>query len=603
MENVSPLSILFGAVVIAIFARKRFDTASFETEIGLKRLADLLTPSAMRGPATVRLSFLIYLLLLLTTYTAICLYARLLPPEVLQLFGNGGAQLGATGLEGAPEPGSPIASFPIWVALAFVGLIPSFSYLERGETWLRERTHRLVGIPTRVLQNAHVLQRTGGAACKALTDFDKIASSTLKPDDARLLETIAALPEARSQDNLIISLRLCAAISAWVFEDRADLDNSPIRRNFAPLERRLQARKKQLFDALADGTGLGDGLDADGTPALPSSAPAFWDMMTAQADDLAHDIRLYLAILVERGVLPATRHALEGTIASTAQKELAAYLSEIVPENIELPAERILMTSLSWCFWVVLVVGLVWGAVMVGVELRLTYPTSPARWDSTLPDRMTSLTLTLVLAYCVPVIVIMSFWFARVEGEAFDQNHTETRAKSHWTQWLPRHLPPVLLGWLGSCTLLASLGILRAVLAGQDMRLDNQLLERISVLMQYNAPVALRGACLGLILSVLLDRLYKVRGTGGREIGARFTCRTTLCCGLLMALIGAASRAMMIYWSMARQGSSSAQMRPEDGGIIVYAALQAALIGGLVSWCIISALLAPAQKPSKAAPA
>lgn len=591
------LSLLFGAAVIVFFARERFNIASFETEIRLQRLADLLAPDKMRAHTTVRLSFMLYLVLLLTLYLAICLYARFLPDNIKELIGATSEQVGATGLEGAPGTGTGItSSFPVWIALAIVGLGPSIPIVKNGEAWLRERTHQLVGIPTRVLNNAADLRRSE-AANEILAGIEdkKETESGLTNNDILLLRQVKKqYIEIPDSEDLIRSLQLCAVISAWIFRGRADPGHSPQRRNFQELEKRLHGRKRELFkklkgainlDPKSDGSGQNGGSQGSKGDAPDIPRRDLWESLTRDARELADDIHLYLALLVEHRVLPTRRAVEKKTMTGRINAKLANYLADIRPEKKLLTSDHTLMVTLFWTFWIVLAMGVFQGAVWSWVELRLSYPTSPARWNVPLSSRTTRYTLTSLLSYVIPVMVAMALWYARDDRAL--QHQPQSNLHSHWTESLPKLMGPFFLGWLIACMTMSSLALFRSMIAGKNNIVDgSDFFERVNILMQYNAPISLRGACLALLLTVLVDRIY----TDQHKTRQRSPLMEAIKNGMIMALIGGTCRWLVIYWSINRSTTTYPYMRPEDYGNIVHAAWQTGLLTALITFAVASAL-------------
>lgn len=583
-------ALLFGAVVIAVFARERFNIATYETQAALQRLGDLLTPNQMRARSTVRLSFLLYLVLVLTAYLAVCLYARMLPENFRALFGDPGAQLGAVGLPGAPAEAATSTLLPLSVALVFVGIGPSVPVIRHAEEWLRNLTHKLVGIPTHALENAETLRQrdAGGRSLEGIEDDPRIA---LRDEDRQILHDMARRPEATEYEDLLPSLRLIAAISAWIFGNRVSLRNGNERRRMEALEARLRTRKEKLFNNLRGK--LKDpqagSAAAHDTDAAPHPAGQHWSGLADETGRLADDIRIYLALLVEHRVLPKEQSGAGRNLSADA---LDGYLKEIRDFDDGLMAEQIVMVTLRRSFWIILSVGILWGALPAGIEQKLIYPDLPDLWVNSARARATSMSLTLVLAYYVPLFVAMSIWFARTELRTRRIDGRPQLRKLHWSEHLSQILAVVVIGWLVSCAALSTLAILEGILKSGTYLQHNNIIDRWLILMGYNAPISLRGAIFAGFLTSVIDRFYwtSLHDRAGL-LRTASPIRNALYAAAVMALAGALTRTFMIWNIVSRSSPPDNVFKATDRGVIVYTSVQSALLGAIIVYLVLSVLI------------
>lgn len=568
------IALLFGAGVISVFAYRRFNIATFQTQENLQRLGDLLLPNQMRARDTVRLSFLLYLVLLLTAYLAICLYARVLPKGFGSTFGDVGAQ----SLPGMPELGDGGAFLPLSIALVFVGLGPSVPGLIRVEEWLREKSHWIVGIPTRVLGNADRL-KTSEAERLADVDNDPI----LREEDRKTLAFIAS----SEFSGLLTPLRLIAAVSAWVLEDRVALLHPEARRPLRALEKRLLDRKTELFRSLRRLNGLGPvppSGPAPSDPHAPGGAPAVAQTtLETETRNLADDMRIYLAMLAEHGVLPRSPKR-DGSASQRAGSSLLDYLNDILEPEQVLAPETVVTGTVSWAFWIVLAGGVLWGATLAAVEERLAYPFQADLWTTSIYARAIPVSVTLLLAYLLPLIIALSLWFTRVEPRLGSAG-TAADAGGHWTEAVPRIAMGMLVGWITACMAISALAMIRSLIAEQPLPQGKGLVDMWVGLMEYNAPISLRGAIFAAIVVQVVQRAYRAANGSGQLDNP---VRVALLGALVMAVVGAATRTFMILVGIAKTPGSG--WLPTDSGGVFWSALQCGLLAGIVLLAVTASL-------------
>lgn len=568
------LALLFGAVVISIYARERFNVATFGTQAGLQRLSNLLGPSQMRARSTVRLSFFLYLIMILTAYLGICLYARMLPKSFQGFFGEIGNQFGAIGIAGVSDAAANSTFLPLSVALVFVGIGPSIPIMRNGEEWLRNITHRLVGIPTHVLANAQTLKQSRSDT-DIFANLEENREYPLKDSDRDMLTNIANRPE-RDED-FLYSLRLISAISAWVFEERIVFTNSSEMRNLDALQDGLRKRKLEVFKKVRDR------LPRDTAQPLSNTT---WAGLHSETEDLSDDIRLYLALLMEYRVevdlTNSTRH-------KTVALALKDYLSKIQDIDGNLDAEKIALTTLRRGFWIILTVGVIWGATINSIEQRLSYPRSPELWQDSAWIRSISIGITLLLAYFIPLFVAVSIWFSRSERSSVNAVRV---THVHWSERVSDVTTFIALSWIASCMAMSMFAIFESFFAQTSSSSARDFIGRWINLMEYNAPVSLRGALLAGIMVCFVQRAFNPsRGIFTHKVRFRLSpILAALATGSLMVFVGAATRIFMIWKATSQPNSASLDFLPTDWGVVFYTSLQTGLLGFMLVYLVTSVL-------------
>jgi hypothetical protein len=136
-----------GAIVIIFFAWGRFNQPSFEQDASHRRVLAAIQPSEMRNRELMSRAYLIYATCLVSIYTLLTFFGRL----VFQMAENltiGGFQFDASNLNfETPE-------WPLGISLGIVGFMPILKPVGMAEASLRRWAHRAVGVPTMLHENS-----------------------------------------------------------------------------------------------------------------------------------------------------------------------------------------------------------------------------------------------------------------------------------------------------------------------------------------------------------------------------------------------------------------------------------------------------------------
>ncbi|MQX41090.1 hypothetical protein [Sinorhizobium meliloti] len=175
------LAFLFGALVIVVFAWQRFRQRSFDPSSFDYHVLHELAPTQLRGTGPMRRAYLYYAGTMLFIYTALTFFGELIFSAV--------NTIPVAGLQVDINRGTLTSpQWPLILAFAIAGFTPLLRPLEVGETWLRQRVHRWVGIPVRIKERTRKLL---DALDKEIAD-DKGARKLLSDNEKRIPDWIKA---------------------------------------------------------------------------------------------------------------------------------------------------------------------------------------------------------------------------------------------------------------------------------------------------------------------------------------------------------------------------------------------------------------------------
>ncbi len=587
----SVVALLVGAAVVVLFSYDRFNRASYETGRQLERLVDLLTPEKLRARRIILRAYFFYALAMLAIYFFLCAYAELLP------------QLGATGLP-APETASPLPgaggaagalgidpATSLTIALIMVGLAPSFPVLQRFEIWIRLIGHSLAGIPTRIVEWADELSRH-------TLELEPERDNTLmipRNDWERMRRyERAARDHVPEPDDFRSDMALILATSSWLFGRRIKLDNPAVRERFDAVEMALRRRKDALLldldeQALEIERGQPDDAAEEAKGPIVSRAVT-WARLAKDADQLAYDICILLALYVEHDVItltaqpdppPATGEEEKGEARRLVrQQELArARLNAFLTSGLgDAPSAKgprsLVLLPWLWTTGLVAIVALCW-SIFPG---RYEYEMQQGEWASAAFRAFTYLTSAL-MTYAVPMILALALRdAARFAGR---WNNLWT---SHWTVSLPQAVILAGLSWLIALACFLGLVLWTAAISKGWAQSQNAAFETLKLSLLYNGPTALRGAVLALMVLLLID----ARDAALHPVSILRSFAWAGAGALVMALAGGATRTVSSLAMLGRSGRVG--FDAVDLGLICYAMIQSLLIGALVLFCLSEAL-------------
>lgn len=623
------LALLSGVVIVVLFSYERFNRTTDEAGQQLYRLVSLLSPDKLRSRRVVLNAYLFYAATFLLIYLFLCAYAELLPT-----LGGPDLTIGASKLPPLPIPpanssadyktmetaGTLIESIfkqqlsssanqdprtfsidvdsatSFGVALMIVGLAPSFPVLQRFEAWMRGAAHRLAGIPTRVLDIRDDLRSE--SINLPLGDNDTIPKDTLLIpylDWERMRHYRKETSDKRLvSEDFHDDIALIFAVSDWIIDRKLKLSNQRERKEFIQLEEQLGNRKLLLVNALDVATGFrssqrpNNGLEDPDEPS--GKRQMSWDQLAEEADNLADDMRILLAVFIEQEIIVA--EPIQGTHGSlTAQRRLArakleSYLKEHLSDQAG-PARSgsYTVTSGVWASCAILLVTLFWSFFPGRYESSLQLG-----FDSDAYVRLLNYIATAFAAYCIPLASALALRDGWKQSKRW-----RNMCVADWTVWLPQALAIFLTAWgLATIFLLGAALWHTGVTRGWDQNAEN-VLSTLKYSFTYNAPTPVRGAALALGLIFLLDawRAPRVRS----YLTRRFNLLIALGAALVLGLVGGITR-LLSCWAGALQAAVPRQsLDGIDCGLIVYAVLNSAILGFVVVLCVAEVLHNQRRRP------
>ncbi|MGO8047891.1 hypothetical protein ACC713_33980 [Rhizobium johnstonii] len=620
------IALLVGATIVLFFSYERFNRTTDEAGQKLQRLVSLLTPDKLRSRRVVLNAYAFYATTFLLIYLILCAYAELIPTLGGPDLGVGARTLPPlkADVQEAVTEASPLASgrgivdtifsqgvssaradpsFDInlnpsvsfGVALMIVGLAPAFPILQRFEGWMRGAAHRLAGIPTRVLTIRDELRSE--KLNVSLAADDQIPADALvipRGDWMRLVhyrnatKGVVEIGEDFHQD-----LMLIFAMSAWILDHRLKLENTHERERFLQLEDELKLRKEALASALDEKTDFGlkirQAADNGKNPVTDNeptkTRTLSWDRLANLSDELADDICILLAVYTEHEIIVAVHANASSDPTQTSSAEQRRLAREKIEEFLRDhlsdeggPARSRSYTVIAglWAFSVVALVTVAWSIFPGSIEFHLQNGgTSTAAW------RMVTYVATAFSAFCIPIATALA-----IRDGSRQLRRWRNLWSADWTVFLPQAALVALIAWM-----LATLFILGTALwyAGVAFGWDENasspwITLKLSFL--FNAATPVRGAVLGLIIILLLDRWRA--GKWSSKSPPRHRTNLAWACGsaVLMAVVGgltrlASSRAGALQAAIPRESLDDV-----DVGLIFYAALYSAIVGFLVVLCV-----------------
>ncbi|UVC19302.1 hypothetical protein [Mesorhizobium onobrychidis] len=623
------IALLFGAIVIVFFSYERFNKATYQGGgRHLQRLIDVLSPDKLRARRVVLNAYALYASTLLLIYAFLCAYAEILP-----LIGGPDLTSKALGASKLPESAADAAriftgftpantgTLPSWtqtppnpvvnqveggigidarvsltVALILVGLAPTFPILQRFEEWMRSAAHRLAGIPTRVLAASEDLRRRS-LELDPGTDEKKLGDTLLIPwgywERLRFYKKHAGNALTAPED-FRNDLELIFGTLVWILDRKLKLSNSRGREQFAQLEDELRLRIEKLISALDEKTGFSPGEaapveiptvkaesnpPANGEAATPAKANLVtWDRIAGEAEELADDLCLLLALYVEHEIIVEKNIASSRDLnketsnrqQSLARAKLHGFLGDLIGTQLSpAPIRSHSIIVWLWSSGTIVLLSLVWSYYPGSLEWQLQREEPGNIYLRALNHVSTAFT-----CYCIPMVVVLAIRDAGIQA-----NRWRNIWRVHWTVSLPQLLLVFVLSWAVSTLFVVGVAFWQAefVRAWTTMRLT----------FEYNAPTPLRGSVLAIMVMLLLDA-QAVHVTDPTKF--RFRPFSSFLWGISAALVvgiaGGLGRTLTSWASAQNAFAPRSSLDAVDRGLIVYAMLNSAIIGFVVVFCV-----------------
>nr|WP_319386495.1 hypothetical protein [uncultured Roseibium sp.] len=645
------VALLFGALIIGVFSYERFNKATYGSRRQLERLVDLLTPDKLRARKTVFHAYTFYALTMLLIYFFLCAYAEVIPylggPDILA------DTVGASQLPTAPTEeaaGSTVGFVPLsnnesvfWaqplssetgpaekrnfldigidpsisltIALIIVGLAPTFPVLQRFEDWMRSAAHRLAGIPTRVIGAGEDLQRNSiQLRDEGDEDNDIPKNSLLIPrghwERIRHYSQAAGGQLADPQD-FHEDLDLIFSISSWILDRKLKLANASQREEFDKLEAALTRRRDVLLleldekssyqagetaaapekaDATAEADAPQEGNGSGENPAATEKKRASWERLAEEADHLADDLCILLALYVEHEIIIPDSGAqrLEKNATSSvrqqilAKKKLEAFLSDLFNEHAgPVHSRSHAMLTILWSAGITVSLALAWSVFPGPYETALQSGSAGSPYWRALGYATTSFN-----SFCVPIIIALA-----LRDGARQTHRWRNMSQAHWTKRLPQAAALVFVSWAVATLFIIGLVLWRSAIESGGWE-ENQrtVWATLQASFEYNAPTPLRGAVLALILVVLLDAATSLSRAEVSQKTMAWSRGWAIRAAILMGLCGGATRFLTSWASALNRSAEQPQLDAIDHGLIAYAAIYSAILGFLVVFCVAEAL-------------
>ncbi len=236
------IALIFGGVVIAVFAWDQFNRPSYERSLELTRLINLLSPAELRNGSAYFRAYLFYAGILLLIYATLCIYGSL---PILETLGfsfsltDGGGAIGAEELpiagyspELQAEAQVSDPTIPLVISLAIIGLGPSVPLLQRLEEKIRFAAHRLSGIPTRLVSGIHHLRR------QRLNLRARDGGLMIPPQDWERMRRYEMKSAAAIDDvvDFMEDIEKIIAFRSWIVNERLQVSNLVARDGVAHVE-------------------------------------------------------------------------------------------------------------------------------------------------------------------------------------------------------------------------------------------------------------------------------------------------------------------------------------------------------------------------------
>ena len=161
------LALAGGAIIIVMFALRRFNTHSVDAHsIDVRALREL-KPMDLRGGALMSQAYLRYVGVLLVIYLALTLFGSLVLQAINQLPAVAGLQVDTKNVDfESPE-------WPLLIGLGIAGFVPLLKPVELIEQRLRAWAHRSAGIPIRITQQSNRIKKALDTLTGPAPDFDQ----------------------------------------------------------------------------------------------------------------------------------------------------------------------------------------------------------------------------------------------------------------------------------------------------------------------------------------------------------------------------------------------------------------------------------------------
>lgn len=535
---------LFGALVIAFFARDQFNRPSHEGSRELTRLIEMLTPSTMRRRNVFWRAYLFYVAILLIIYATLCVYGLLLGPAIgfVPQGYQSAAEIGARDLPAVSAPAAiertaevesgfnlndrptqilegtadeqddkdrfrSDPTIPLLISLILVGLAPRFPLLERVEEKIRFMAHHFSGIPTRLVKGGRKLHEiplqlgngTGDQLLIPLKDWQRI-------------EYYVKVADVDDKTALREDLEKIMAFRSWVLHEKLASDNFIARENLTRVEDDVKKEVESLIFLLDTRSGFNTRSEPDySKPADQAADPVqhrvAWEAAARQADQVCGDMCVLNMLYIEHGVLPikATAESFgwgrdPGPNAAEPAKQ--KYLAECkLIDHLDAAVAYVDRENFTVLLWVRAT-----GAILaVSLMYGMLFGMNPADAANSFAGNS-----RIVLGLDYMMQATLTYALAMLVGINWRQNAHRTNTwhnifQSHWAQWLPLLSSIFLLSGVVAIICVVGLNVMTAIRAVGVKAVFENFLPVLGAGLEYESPRATLGPLLTIFVLVIVD--------------------------------------------------------------------------------------------------
>ncbi len=261
---------------------------------------------------------------------------------------------------------------------------------------------------------------------------------------------------------------------------------------------------------------------------------------------------------------------------AVASKKLSDYLGDLLQGQSAAAHLRsyVLLTWL-WTLGVVSLVALLWAVLPDRFETELQRGSQDSAYS-----RIANYVLTAFNGYCIPMIVALA-----IRDGGRQSLRWKNLWRSHWTARLPQAALVVFASWAAATLFVIGLDLWQAAIEVGWAEIERNVWSVLRFSFEYNSPTPFRGAVLALIMVTLLD----ARNSRSASLSFHPTWLSSLvwatAAGIVMGIVGGITRYLTALSAM-NATPTRESLDAIDRGLIVYAALFAAVIGFFVAFCI-----------------
>ncbi|MGR3437943.1 hypothetical protein [Salipiger abyssi] len=247
-------ALAIGAMVIVLFASRRFNVHSSAVDSMDIRALRELKPMDLRATALMSQAYMRYVGVLLFIYLAFTLFGNLVLDAINTLPSAAGLQLDAQNVDfNSPQ-------WPILISFGIAGFVPMLKPLDVIERRLRAWAHKSAGIPIRIAHQTNRVKRA----------LDRLTEKVGEPADAPAW--LAKIAPKEERDRTFNSLTQLTYLISWAKDQRAYWPSAKTRSVLRGIEKEELEQgflTLEVFDDL-----MTEDYDVANAAPVPGAAPA-----------------------------------------------------------------------------------------------------------------------------------------------------------------------------------------------------------------------------------------------------------------------------------------------------------------------------------------